>query len=76
MEHGGVRVPEDGDEFVRIDLRFDRAQRRVAAFVCERGAHWIYARVSKGRGGGKEGNGARREREVKGERIRKECCGE
>ena len=34
-------IPEDGDEFVSIDLRFDRAERRVAAFVCERGAHWI-----------------------------------
>ncbi len=41
VKQGGVGVPEDGDEFVSIDLRFDRAERRVAAFVCERGAHWV-----------------------------------
>jgi len=39
VKHGGVRVPEDGDELVCVDLRFDRAERRVAALVCERGAY-------------------------------------
>lgn len=36
-----MRVPEDGDELVRVDLGFDRGERGVAAFVCEGGAHWI-----------------------------------
>jgi len=39
VKHSGVGVPEDGDEFVSIDLSFDRAESRVAAFVCERGAN-------------------------------------
>lgn len=40
VEHGGVRVAEDGDELVRVDLRLDGAERRVAALlVCERGTH-------------------------------------
>jgi len=39
VEHGGVRVPEDGDELVRVDLRLDGAERRVAALVCKRGTH-------------------------------------
>jgi len=39
VEQRGVRVPEDGDELVCVNLRFDRAQRRVAALaVCEGGA--------------------------------------
>lgn len=50
MEQGGVRVPEDGDELVRVDLRFDRAERRVATLVCERGAH---CRGGGGKGAGK-----------------------
>ncbi len=54
-------VPEDGDELVSIDLRFDRAERRVATLVCERGAHWIDVK------GGREGG----QGEEKGEHIRK-----
>ena len=42
-----MRVPEDGDELVRVDLRLDSAERGVAAFVCKRGAHC----EAKGKGG-------------------------
>jgi hypothetical protein len=69
VKHGGVGVPEDGDELVSIDLSFDRAERRVAAFVCERGAHCV--KETQGRGTGRAGR-----EEDKGERIRKVCCGE
>jgi hypothetical protein len=53
VKHGGVGVPEDGDELVSIDLSFDRAERRVAAFVCERGAHCV--KETQGRGTGRAG---------------------
>jgi hypothetical protein len=44
---------------VSIDLRFDRAERRVAAFVCERGAHWVNVEGHReGRRGGR-GEGGR-----------------
>lgn len=42
VQHGRMGVPEDGDEFVRVDLGFDRGERGVAALVCEGGAHWHY----------------------------------
>jgi len=70
VKHSGVGVPEDGDEFVSIDLRFDRAERRVAALVCERGAHCVNGK------GHREGENGAPWREDKGGRIRKECCGE
>ncbi len=40
MKYGRVRVPEDGDEFVRVDLRLDGAEGGVATLVCEGGAHY------------------------------------
>ncbi len=38
VKQGGVGVPEDGEEFVCLDLHLDRAECWVAAFICERGA--------------------------------------
>ena len=64
MKHGGVGVPEDGDELVSIDLRFDRAERRVAAFVCERGAHCVTE--TQGRGTGRAGGGRRTKKNALG----------
>jgi hypothetical protein len=66
VKHGGVGVPEDGDELVSIDLRFDRAESRVATLVCERGAHWIDVK----------GRGERGQGEEKGEHIRKKSAAE
>ena len=33
VEHGRVRVSEDGDELMRVNLRLDSAERGVAALV-------------------------------------------
>jgi hypothetical protein len=50
---------------VRVDLRLDRAERRVAALVCERGAHC--------RGG--EGQGYGEEKDASGESAAERSCG-
>ena len=74
MEQGGVRVPEDGDELVRVDLRFDRAERRVAALVCERGAH-CRRRGGAGAGAGGEEREQEKEKNASGESAAERCCG-
>ena len=38
VKQGGMGVLEDGEEFVYLDLHLDRAECRVAAFICKRGA--------------------------------------
>lgn len=42
-----MRVPEDGDEFVRVYLRFDCAERGVAGLMCKRGAYYMRWRREK-----------------------------
>ena len=60
-----MRVSEDGDELVRVDLRLNGAERGMAALVCKRGGHCAVGREeTKGKGahcqkGGTEWTGER-----------------
>jgi hypothetical protein len=70
-----MRVPEDGDEFVGVDLRFNRGESGVAALVCERRAHWSVA--NEARGGKRREEGRRRgETGERSEKKWKDALGE